>query len=117
VTGFERRLAALEAAVAPEPQSAYDRFVEKHPEIEWMTCDELLELEEIYRACDDNMDQMPPASQAKAMSLWYAAEARMLAGEPKDCDIPYKYDIQASYERSQREHKAKLARERNGDGR
>jgi hypothetical protein len=108
-TAFERRCAEVEAALdelAPRP-SEYDRFIAENPWIEWMTCAELTELEQIYRRAED-VGEATAADEKRALAIRYASEARMLAGEPKDCDKPPEpFDIQASYEASKRAAEAK----------
>jgi hypothetical protein len=107
MTTFERRLIGVEAALdelAPRP-SEYDRFVAENPWIDWMTCDELLELEEIYER-DENGEGLP-ADGERALAIMHASKARMLAGEPKDVDkppVPFDVRLQAAYERNNAEH-------------
>ena len=104
-TTRERRLAGVEAEVdkiSPRP-SAMDELIKAHPWFEWVDCDELTEMERIYREADDDVDRMSPADQARVMAIMYASQARMLAGEPKDIDRPQQpCDIKAEYEKGRR---------------
>jgi hypothetical protein len=80
VTRTERRLAEVEAAVDRlAPKHAYDAFVAANPWIRWMTCDELTELEKIYRIAEE-AGAMELSAEARATAIYYAAEARRLAG-------------------------------------
>jgi hypothetical protein len=91
-TALERRLAGIEAEVdrlAPKPD-AYDAFVAANPWIRWMTCDELTELEKIYRIAEE-AGAMELSAEARATAIYYAAEARRLAGEPADDEKPNPY--------------------------
>jgi hypothetical protein len=103
-TAIERRLAGIEAAVdalAPKP-SALEEFTAANPWFEWTSCDELDELEQIYRAAEE-AGAMTEADAAKVMAIMYASKARMLAGEPKDVDLPPQpYDVQAAYAKAKR---------------
>jgi hypothetical protein len=103
-TAFERRLAGIEAelgAIAPKPD-ALAAFKAANPWFEWTTCDELIELEQIYRIAEEG-DGMTPADEAKALAIVYASQARMLSGAPKDSDLPPQpYDIQAANTKAKR---------------
>jgi hypothetical protein len=103
---FERRLREVEAALdelAPRP-SEYDRFIAANPFIEWMTCDELMELEQIMRAAEaETVGELGEADLARANAIYFAAEARRLSGAPKDSDLPPEpYDLEAAYLKSKR---------------
>jgi hypothetical protein len=104
MTAIERRFAMIEAALdelAPRP-SEYDKFIAANPWIEWMACDELEELEQIYRRAED-VGEVTVVDEKRALAIRYASEVRMLAGAPKDVDKPQEpFDIKASYERSKR---------------
>jgi hypothetical protein len=115
---FERRFAMVEAMLdelAPRP-SAYDEFIAANPCIDWMTCAELTELAEIYER-DENGEGLP-ADGERALAIMHASKARMLAGEPKDCDlppVPFDVQLQAAYERNNAEHeRRKRAMEEKG---
>jgi hypothetical protein len=109
-TALERRLAGIEAALdelAPKP-SAYDQFIAENPWIDWMTCDELSELEEIMRAAEaETVGDLGEADLARANAIYFAAEARRLSGAPKDIDLPeesYEVRMRRSYERNNAEY-------------
>jgi hypothetical protein len=118
-TAFDRRIAGIEAAIdalAPPP-SEYDRFIAENPWIDWMTCDELSELEHIYRRAEE-AGEATPADGERALAIMHASKARMLAGEPKDIDkppVPFDVQLQAAYERNNAEHeRRKRAMEEKG---
>jgi hypothetical protein len=107
---FERRIAGIEAALdalAPEPKpGSYEAFIAENPWIEWMTCDELTELEAIYRRAEE-AGAATPADGERALAIMHASKARMLAGEPKDIDkppVPFDVRLQAAYERNNAEY-------------
>jgi hypothetical protein len=106
-SAFERRLAGIEAALdalAPRP-SEYDRFIAENPWIAWMSTDELLELEELYRRAEDG--EATAADGEHALAIMHASKARMLAGEPKDIDkppVPFDVQLRAAYERNNAEY-------------
>jgi hypothetical protein len=102
-TMIERRIAGVEAALAEisPPPSRYDEFIMENPWIEWATWDELVELEQICHEAEEA--EWTPSAEARAMAIALTAEARRLAGEPKDSDLPRPaYDVQAEYVRSRR---------------
>jgi hypothetical protein len=80
-SAIERRFAAVEAALdalAPRP-TEYDRAIAATPEIDWLTCEELCELEGIYRRAEE-AGAATPADGERALAIWHASKARMLAG-------------------------------------
>ena len=56
--------------------------MEAAPWLRWATCDELTELEQIYRKDEDG--EATAADEARGLAIAYAAEARRLAGEPAE---------------------------------
>jgi hypothetical protein len=111
--GIERRFAMIEAALdelAPKP-SAYDEFIAANPWIDWMTCDELSELEQIYRRAEE-AGEAAPADGERALAIMHTSKARMLAGEPKDVDlppVPFEVRLQRAYEANNAEWRKRAA--------
>jgi hypothetical protein len=107
-TTVERRIAGIEAALdelAPKP-TAYDKFIAANPWIDWMSCAELSELEEIYRRAED-AGEATPADVERALAIVHTSKARMLAGEPKDIDkppVPFDVQLRAAYEANNAEY-------------
>jgi hypothetical protein len=110
MTALERRFAQIEAALdelAPPP-TEFDRFKAEWPVIEWLSCDELMTLFELMDAAGvETIGDLGEADQARASAIYFAAEARRLAGEPKAMDLPeesYEARMRASCERSNAEY-------------
>jgi hypothetical protein len=102
MTAIERRFAMIEAALdelAPRP-SEYDKFIAANPWIDWMTCEELTELEHIYRRAEE-AGEATPADGERALAIIHASKARMLSGAPRDIDlppVPFNVQLQRAYE-------------------
>ena len=86
MTAIERRIAALEAVLAPPKPSAYDEALAANQWIRWLTTDELVALDNLFHETKtETIGDMSEADQARAAVVFYAAEARRLAGElPED---------------------------------
>jgi hypothetical protein len=78
-----------------------------------MSCDELCELEQIYRRAEE-AGAVPPADVERALAIWHASKARMLSGAPKDIDlppVPFEVRLQRSYEANNEAARRKRAEE------